>query len=442
MEQAVTTDAISALFAKETWTFEDYGELLRQLSATTAEGRSVQVLLLEADAAAGEPKGAAAVKAGIVRYMLCRFSKALEAFADATDNKDRRYFQALCYKNLLEYDKALEELERAKDRGFGAVEIDLEAAEVKALMGQFPEAGKILSKLEGKAGTSAKFLYVRGLADELSGFAERAAKTYEKALAADPAFVPATFRLAYICDLHGDDEQAAKLYKECLTHPPVYANALMNLAVIYEDVGQYDKAVHCLSRLLAAQPAHARARLFLKDAHASRTMYYDEDQAERVARRNAVLDTPISDFELSVRARNCLKKMNIASLGDLVRTTEAELLGYKNFGETSLKEIKDMLTGKGLRLGQALEETDLPPSRLDVLAAKARNEGILATPVEQIEFSVRARKAMESLKITTLGQLVSKTEADLLACKNFGQTSLNEIRQRLAEYGLRLRETN
>jgi DNA-directed RNA polymerase subunit alpha len=223
---------------------------------------------------------------------------------------------------------------------------------------------------------------------------------------------------------------------------PVYANALMNLAVIYEDVGQYDKAVGCLNRVLMVQGDHARARLFLKDAYASRTMYYDEDQAERIARRNAVLETPISDFELSVRARNCLKKMNIATLGDLVRTTEAELLGYKNFGETSLKEIKDMLTAKGLHLGQALEETELPPGRLDAMAAKARNEGILATPVEQIEFSVRARKAMESLKITTLGQLASKTEADLLACKNFGQTSLNEIRQRLAEYGLRLRETN
>ena len=85
-------------------------------------------------------------------------------------------------------------------------------------------------------------------------------------------------------------------------------------------------------------------------------MYYDEDQARRIAKRNAVLDIPVTDFELSVRARNCLKKMNIRTLGDLVRITEAELLAYKNFGETSLKEIKDMLTAKGLRLGQALEE--------------------------------------------------------------------------------------
>jgi DNA-directed RNA polymerase subunit alpha len=383
-----------------------------------------------------------AVKAGIIRFLLCRFHKALEAFADATDNKERRYFQALCYKYLLKCDKALEDLERAKARGFDDIQIDLEVAEVQALAGQVDAAEKLLGKLQSKAGRTAKFLYVRGLVAELRGFVDKAAEGYAAAMAADPHFGPAIFRLAYHCDLHGDEEQAVKLYKDCASRPPVYANALLNLAVIYEDTGQYDKAVTCLKRLLAVQGDHPRARLFLKDAQASRTMYYDEEQAKRIARRNAVLDIPVSDFELSVRARNCLKKMNIRTLGDLVRTTEAELLGYKNFGETSLKEIKDMLAAKGLRLGQALEEGELHPVRLDAPAAKAAAEGVLATPVAQIEFSVRARKALESLKVTTLAQLVTKTEADLLACKNFGQTSLNEVRQRLSEYGLRLREAN
>ena len=442
MEQTSTTDALSAILARETWSMDDYNELLRHLFATTADGRGLHALLLEADAASGSPKGAAAVKAGIVRFLLCRFTRALEALVEATDNKERRYFQALCYKNLFKYDKAQEELDRAKARGFDEAQIDLELAEVQALAGQLDQASKLLGKLEGKVGKTAKFLYVRGLVHELGGFGDQAAQAYAAARQADEQFGPATFRLAYHCDLHGDDEQAVKLYKACLSHPPVYANALMNLSVIYEDLGQNDKAVACLKRLLSVQPDHARARLFLKDAQASRTMYYDEEQARRIARRNAVLDIPVSDFELSVRARNCLKKMNIRTLGDLVRTTEAELLGYKNFGETSLKEIKDMLSLKGLRLGQALEEDELHPGVRPDAAAKASNEGILATPVEQIEFSVRARKALESLKVTTLGQLVAKTEADLLACKNFGQTSLNEVRQRLSEYSLRLREAN
>ena len=64
-------------------------------------------------------------------------------------------------------------------------------------------------------------------------------------------------------------------------------------------------------------------------------------QAKRMAKRSAVMDIPVTDFELSVRARNCLKKMNIRTLGDLVRTTEQQLLAYKNFGETSLKELQE-----------------------------------------------------------------------------------------------------
>src|SRR5438034_9904796 len=67
------------------------------------------------------------------------------------------------------------------------------------------------------------------------------------------------------------------------------------------------------------------------------------------------LEIPVTDFELSVRSRNCLRRMNIRTLGDLTRTTEAALLASKNFGETSLQEIKEMMSSKGLRLGMALE---------------------------------------------------------------------------------------
>ena len=218
----------------------------------------------------------------------------------------------------------------------------------------------------------------------------------------------------------------------------------MNMAVLYEDAEDYDQACHCLRRILAINPTHWRARLFLRDAESSKTMYFDEDRAKLMAQRNAILETPVTDFELSVRARNCLKKMDINTLGDLVNTPETRLLEYKNFGETSLKEIRDMLALKGLRLGQALEDTsttELADMFVSDTASPAR-DGVLATPLSQIELSVRARKALETLKIDTLGDLVSRTEAELLACRNFGQTSLNTIRQALGQYGLRLAESD
>ena len=96
----------------------------------------------------------------------------------------------------------------------------------------------------------------------------------------------------------------------------------------------------------------------MKDIIASKNMYYDEEQDRNLAKRSALLDTPVTDFELSVRARNCLKKMKIRTLGDLLKITEAELLSYKNFGETSLVEIKSMLTSRSLRLGRVSRKRD------------------------------------------------------------------------------------
>ena len=132
----------------------------------------------------------------------------------------------------------------------------------------------------------------------------------------------------------------------------------------------------------------------------------------------------------------------VAPLGDLLHVTELDLLSYKNFGETSLSEIKTVLASKNLRLGQLREEGEavLAEPTEQPAPATVGNEGVLATPLSQIEFSVRARKALERLGVKTLGELATKTEPELLACRNFGQTSLNEVQQRLAEYGMRLRE--
>src|SRR5260370_33235154 len=85
-------------------------------------------------------------------------------------------------------------------------------------------------------------------------------------------------------------------------------------------------------------------------------MHYKTDEEHEYNRFSQVLEIPVTDFELSVRSRNCLKKMNIRTLGDLTRVNEAQLLGSKNFGETSLEEIREIMSSKGLRVGQSLEQ--------------------------------------------------------------------------------------
>ncbi|HEX3658822.1 MAG TPA: DNA-directed RNA polymerase subunit alpha [Pirellulales bacterium] len=63
------------------------------------------------------------------------------------------------------------------------------------------------------------------------------------------------------------------------------------------------------------------------------------------------LNMPLSDLNLSVRAGNCLVSENILTVRDLVSRTQDQLLEVRNFGETTLNEVKEKLTELGLRLG-------------------------------------------------------------------------------------------
>jgi DNA-directed RNA polymerase subunit alpha len=171
-------------------------------------------------------------------------------------------------------------------------------------------------------------------------------------------------------------------------------------------------------------------------------MFYDEDREGEIKHLRQIMEIPVTDFELSVRSRNCLRKMNIRTLGDLTRTTEAALLASKNFGETSLAEIKQMMESKGLRLGMALEAGeraahDLRAEPIEELSQEEK--ALLAKPISDLNLSVRARKCMTKLGIQTVGELIVHTGDELMECKNFGVTSLNEVREKLTELGLKLK---
>lgn len=80
------------------------------------------------------------------------------------------------------------------------------------------------------------------------------------------------------------------------------------------------------------------------------------DQAK--LQRNRYLAKPVSELELSVRASNCLETANIRTIRELVIKEEKDMLAYKNFGRTSLDEIKEQLDNMGLSLGMKPEELD------------------------------------------------------------------------------------
>lgn len=74
----------------------------------------------------------------------------------------------------------------------------------------------------------------------------------------------------------------------------------------------------------------------------------EQQEEESVDELNKKLATPVSELSLSVRAANCLEATNIKVLGDLVGKREEELLELKNFGRTTLIEVKKKLSERGL----------------------------------------------------------------------------------------------
>ena len=84
----------------------------------------------------------------------------------------------------------------------------------------------------------------------------------------------------------------------------------------------------------------------------------EEEEEEISAEEQMLYDKlrlPISELELSVRSANCLKEANIKTISELVRKTESELLGFRNFGKKSLSEINDLLKVMGLSLGMKID---------------------------------------------------------------------------------------
>jgi len=176
------------------------------------------------------------------------------------------------------------------------------------------------------------------------------------------------------------------------------------------------------------------------------------------------------DLELSVRSANVAKRVGAATVGELARFTEEEILTTKCFGETSLREIREALARRGLLLGMTAEQQrGLPGLQAKIVtrsqagatqqAAEAEDEGDccghcadtarklrergdlerkLNMSLAELELSVRATNCLESEGLTTVRDLVIRTPEELLEIRNFGKPMLDDVTTRLAAHGLRL----
>lgn len=123
---------------------------------------------------------------------------------------------------------------------------------------------------------------------------------------------------------------------------------------------------------------------------------------------------------------------------------QLELEVHTNGSLTPAEAVKlssKMLTTH-LHLLETLElETDYPEETYvmvkEIKKSENKNIDIL---IKDLEFSVRSRNCLEQENIVTLGELTDKSAAELLAIKNFGKKSLTEIREKLGQFNLSLRD--
>lgn len=439
-----TTVDLSTILEKSDFNLEAY-QAVKEAAFSSMESlnRFGELVAQMHRSAESSGDGGSALKLGLCSLLVGDVSEAVGWLEKARPSALRDYHLGLARRDLRRFKEAAASFESAAGSGWDRLDSECQRAECLILSGEHDAAKRLIDSLSGQGQASEHWHHAKARLLQEQGMLEEAITEYEATLALNADHAHAMFHLAYLLDLHGSDDRARELYYRCTELPFVHSHALMNLAVILEDRAEYEKATNCLRRVLAVNPNNHRARLYYKDVLAARDMYIDEAQLKIQEKRDAVLDTPITDFELSVRSRNCLKKMNINTLGDLLRITEAELLSYKNFGETSLREIKAMLAQKGLSLGQNADrkkEAAAPTPIADPSMFPDANPEMLSRPVAAMELSVRSRKCLQRLGINTIGELAARSEAELLESRNFGMTSLKEIKNRLSEMGLGLRD--
>jgi DNA-directed RNA polymerase subunit alpha len=433
------------LQANSPLTMEDFSELRRAIASdqVAAARAEIEALIREVDGSAKAT--GSTVRAGVGAYLLGQHAIADRLLSTASGDPVAAYVHGLVLLSLERPKDAEAKFAAAAKAGYDSVECTLKRAGALRLQGKLEEAEQTVKQTGAEGARRAEYSYQMGCILSDRGDTYGAIEYFERAVDMDPHHSQALFRLAAENALHGNDVEAIRLYEQCLSKPPYHLGALMNLGLLYEDRGNLPAAAFCFRRVLSYDPQNFRATMYMKDIEAHSQMYFDDDTARNEARMQQLLSRPVTDFELSVRSRNCLASMNILTLGDLTRITEAELLQGKNFGETSLVEIRELMAAHGLSIGQALhalpqrEPGWTAPAFFTQLDLSPQEQAHIGRPVADLNLSVRARKCMARLGITTIGELIQRTPDELLATKNFGVTSLNEIRQQLAELGLKLR---
>lgn len=171
---------------------------------------------------------------------------------------------------------------------------------------------------------------------------------------------------------------------------------------------------------------------------------------------NANLFRLVDEMELSVRSANCLRNANIKYIGELVQKSEHEMLKIRNFGRTSLNEIKEMLTNMGLDfgmkiegfpyrkelVGKCIENNDNSVVSFEELIKSRFDEKMFNTAIEELNLSVRAFNALREASLKTIKDVINFGLHALQKRKNVGNKTINDIKVAILAIPAKLEQEN
>lgn len=388
---------------------------------------------------ASKPSEVELAKAGIGAYLLAKHAVADELLSSLNSHAAGLFYHGLTLQALGRHAESDARLEQAAKAGYDPIDCALRRVSAIRLQGLVDDAEKLLRSVAKQAVSRAEYSFQMGCILSDRGDTFGSVEYLERTIDMDPYHTRALFMLGYVNSQYGNDSEAITLYERSLSRPPMFLNALLNLGLLYEDHERYSAAAFCFRRAMELDPDNWRARLYFKDIEAAQDMFFDEEAARVDNQLQTLLARPLTDFELTVRSRNCLESLGLNTLGDLTRVSEQELLQGRNFGETSLKEIRTLMEQNRLRIGQSVQSV-MSHSDADVpVDLPAEAQASAHKSIGELNLSVRSKKCMSRLGINTIGELLRKSANDLLGVRNFGVTSLNEIREKLQLAGLSLR---
>ncbi|MFW6189218.1 MAG: tetratricopeptide repeat protein [Planctomycetota bacterium] len=332
-------------------------------------------------------------KIGLLLFAMGEYERAAETLGRVSRRKTAAHLLGRAYLKTDREEEALELLERGRSDEQDA-ETDLLELKAYCRLRRNEEAEETLERLRGQEPPAQILCYAEGLVAEAAGRYGEGMEHYEQALEEEPEHAPSLFRLALNCDMNGDDERAIELYEKCVGLRPTFVGALINLGILYEDHGEYRDAIECYKRVLAIDPRHKQAQLYLKDAESSLTMYINVSRSKRLRQMEELFGLP----------------EGAPGAGELPGGGAAAL------GAPTPEAASQAATGTDPELQQKLN-----------------------TAVEELNLSTRSRKCMERLDISTVGELIEHTAEELLTTPNFGSTSIEEVRSKLAEMDLSLK---